>query len=1129
MNNKSNFDFIGEITLSLVGYVNKSEKNANQDSRTACFYARYALEQAIKWLYKHDKSLSYPYNDNLMALIHEPSFKQNLSPHPALFPKLLNIVKLGNRAVHDSRPIATQESTFIVKELWHFFVWLYKTYTPPEKQVAIPPFDESLLKQHAPADQQKTKEELQALQDKFERQEKAAQEAEENNMLLAQELHRVREELARVKAENEKRPDTHDYNEDETRDFYIDLLLREAGWDPQAKNTFEFPVKGMPNKAGDGYCDYALWGDNGLPLAVVEAKRTRVSPEKGRKQASLYADCLEKMYNQRPIIFYTNGYEHFIWDDSFYPPRAVQGFYNKEELQTLINRREDRSSFKTARINKDIVNRYYQHEAIKAVCSHLEDRERKSLIVMATGAGKTRTTIALVDVLMRHNWVKRVLFLADRIALVEQAHGAFKHHLSSATVVDLTKEKEDQKSRIMFSTYPTMMGLINETNGKQKRFGSGYFDLIILDEAHRSVYKKYGAIFDYFDSLLVGLTATPREDADRDTYNLFELQKGVPTYYYELDQAITDNYLVPPRKYGISLQLPSRGLKYSQLAQDEKEHYEECFYDEETDSVPEQVDGEAFNRWLFNENTVDIVLKTLMEHGVKVEGGDKLGKTIIFARSHKHAEFIFERFNKHYPAHAGKFAAVIDNYINYVGAIRRDFSKKDALPQIAISVDMLDTGVDIPEVVNLVFFKPVFSKVKFHQMIGRGTRLCPDLFGPGQDKQGFLIFDFCGNFEYFESNPEGSENSAGESLSTKLFKRRFEIADLLNAKEFGDDTYRSLRNDLLDRLNTEVNSMNTDNFIVRPKRKTVEKFQNRDAWNTLSPVDKQDVVRDLAELPTEMPSEEENAKRFDLLMFNIQLAILTKDYNFDRYIQAVKKLMQGLELKSAIPMVKNEMELIEALQSDEYWQNITVPMVDSARKRLRELIQYIDRKGREIVYSNFEDGIAEFTVDENPISISLDLPEYKAKVTAYIKQQQNDLVINKLKNNMAITKKELEHLEELLFKNGEFEDRKKFEKAFGHQEHLGLFIRKMVGLDRNAAKNAFTDFIQSRKLNPSQIRFVDLIINYLTQNGVMDIGALYEAPFTDLHELGVEAVFPDVHGDSLIEIIRGIEKNAQAA
>ena len=535
-------------------------------------------------------------------------------------------------------------------------------------------------------------------------------------------------------------PDTHDYNEAETRDRFIALLLKEASWTLDGPNDLEYEVDGMANATGKGFVDYVLWGADGLPLALVEAKRTRQTVEAGRQQAELYADRLEARFGRRPIIFLSNGYEHWIWNDLAAPPRAIGGFSKADELELAIQRRTSRKPLAGTRLNLDIAgrNRPYQQRAIRAITQHFEAGERTALLVMATGSGKTRTVIVLVDVLMRAGWVKRVLFLADRVSLVNQATGAFKAHLPDAAPVNLVTERTAD-GRVFLSTYPTIMNLIDGKGGRARPFGPGHFDLVVIDEAHRSVYQRYRAIFDYFDSYLVGLTATPKEDIDRNTYALFDQEDGVPTNVYSLEEAVRDGHLVPPHAIVVPLKIVQRGLRYEDLSDEEKDHWDSLEWGQ--DDIPDSVDPAEVNKRLFNQDTVDQVIAHVMERGIKVEGGDRLGKTILFAKNQAHAEFIEKRFNAAYPHYAGQFARIITHKTVGAQSLIDAFSKKNSNPHLAISVDMLDTGIDVPEVANLVFLKLIRSKTKFWQMLSRGTRLCTDLFGPGKDKTEFRIID----------------------------------------------------------------------------------------------------------------------------------------------------------------------------------------------------------------------------------------------------------------------------------------------------------------------------------------------------------------------------------------------------
>ncbi|MBK8516561.1 MAG: DEAD/DEAH box helicase family protein [Saprospiraceae bacterium] len=1108
----SNFSFIPSLWEKLSRTAKEAEKQVYGAPDHAAMLCRRSLEEWVRWMYENDADLTLPYDKSLNSLMHEQDFKDTIAP--LQFNHINLIRKLGNNAAHTNAKIKPQEALQSLQLLHGFIAWVTKVYS--DKRPEIKAFDESILPRVS--DQEKTKEELRKLEEAY---------LEQQDKLV-----KLEAELAAVKSIKERNishvlPPINP-NEELTRTIYIDTLLHEAGWDPNIAKGKEYPVYNcMPQadgSAGNGFVDYVLWGDDGKPVALVEAKRTRKDPTVGQHQAKCYADCLQKEFGQRPVIYYSNGFQTWMWDDTHYAPREVYGFYTKDELQMLIQRRITQKPLAGQTINPAITDRYYQQEAIRKVGEALENKQRDALLVMATGSGKTRVAASIIDLLSKANWVKRVLFLADRNALIHQAKVNLNDYLPHLPAVDLTKEKEDESSRIVFSTYQTMINMIDGEYHEDSRYYSvGHFDLIIFDEIHRSVYNRYKHIFKYFDGIRLGLTATPKAEADKDTYGLFGLQPNNPTYAYELDQAVTDGFLVPPKAIAVPIKFQRQGIKYAELSAEEKRTYEEQFTDPLTGEYPEEIDASALNQWVFNTDTVDKVLAHLMTFGIKIEGGDKLAKTIIFARSHKHARFIQERFDKQYPEYGGHFLQVIDYQVEYKYDLLNKFKVATNMPQIAVSVDMLDTGIDVPEVANLVFFKIVRSSSKYWQMIGRGTRLCKDLFGYGEDKKEFIIFDFCDNFEFFSNKPEGIEAISTKSLSQRLFEIRLRLAFVLLHEQ--DTELKEYGQSILDGLIKQTQALNGESFVVRQHWEVVEKYKDPNAWNALNDLDMKQLFDHIGPLMTET-DQDEMAKRFDALMLDIQLNILNGSTKQVQQINSVVFLAGKLSKKGSIPSVAQKMELIQEVQQKTFWESVSIVTIEKVRKDLRDLIKFIDVTERPIYQTNFEDEMDGVVKEFPVVYIVNNLDAYKRKVEQYLKEQSSHIIIHKLTHNIQITQDELNTLEQMLFEQGSIGTKEEFTKIYGDQP-LGRFIRHILGMDINAAKLAFGEILTEQTLNGNQIQFINTIINYLNKNGVIDPKKLFESPFTDINSGGILGLFDEKTSTKIISLIREINQNAE--
>ena len=1116
----------------------KVEQFALSDPRTACFYARRTIELLVEWVYDNDGQLQRPMTAQTLAdLMYARVFCDVAGDQMRRFRLLKD---LGNKAVHRSDPIRPGDAVLAARELFQVLRWFALTYGRDPQRVRGFSFNADLLpsRDAATAQQAQSREQLEALAEQLAERDQQLRDQRLATLASQEELDRLRQEITTLRKANEAatQPEP-DISELDTRRAYIDHYLEETGWVHGQSCTHEHEVQGMPNTTGTGYVDYVLWGDDGKPLGLVEAKRSSRDPMEGQRQAELYANCLEQRYGQRPLIFLSNGYRHRLWDDLRYPPREVQGFYKKEELETLIRRREIRQPLAQATISNSIAGRYYQQRAIRAICESLEQGRLKALLVQATGTGKTRTAISLTEVLTRCNWVKRVLFLADRTSLVLQAERAFRRFLPDCSPVNLVTNKGGE-GRVFLSTYPTMMNLIDAEDSRGvKRFGVGHFDLVIIDEAHRSVYQKYGAIFAYFDSLLSGLTATPREEIDRNTYELFDRETGLPTDEYGLDQAVADGFLVPFKPISVPLRFPREGISYAALSDEEKAEWDRLDWEENVQNSG-QVDSGAINAWLFNADTVDQGLKVLMTQGCQDASGDRLGKSVIFARNHKHAEFIRERFDHHYPHLAGKAARVIDNQVNYAQSLIDEFSDPRSDLRIAISVDMLDTGIDIPEIVNLVFFKPVRSRTKFWQMVGRGTRTCKDLFGPGRDKECFWIFDLCQNLEFFLGEGGAESTAAPETLSTRLFRSRLALIETLDQKALQQDVAMdgglvAHRHSLAELLRCHVAACPADNFVVRPHLQLVEQFRTSEAWASLSPDDHQTLSSTLAPLPSAYAEQQgdtdADARRFDLLLYTLQLTLLRAEPRFARLQRQLRELAAQLEARANIPQVAAELELIRDLLIDEWWQDVTVPMLDEVRRRLRALVGLIETTAQEPLYTNFTDELGELRELDAAALLSRDeFQQFRLRAREFLRAHDDHLTMQRLRRNQPLTPADLEELQRFLLSHG-IGSEQAIHRAAEECNGFGLFIRSLVGLDRNAAKELFADFLAQGTHTATQIRFINELIDELTSRGVMDPARLYDPPFSDLAPMGPEDLFSEAEVDNICHLLELITARAMAA
>ena len=1116
-----NFDFLNgrqEFSLFAASAV-EAEKVFATSSAMCVIGCRKALELAVKWVYTVDNGIQAPYKDNLSALIHEYTFKKQLPP--LLFGKIKGIVTFGNMAVHTGKIVPPAFAVQSLKSLFEFIQWVDYSYG---SDYQVRTFDaQRIPKTHVSLDMQKIL-----------AQESLLGEKDAEIERLRQQLAELADKYTGAKERNRQSRTIimEDLSEFSTRKIYIDAMLLGMDWElegPDSDVSQEYEVEGMAGVPGQkGYADYVLWGRDGKPLAVVEAKKACKDPNTGRTQAKLYADCLELRFGQRPVMFTTNGFDTFFWDDKGGPQRKVSRIFSKTDLERIIERRTSRLPLESITISNAITDRYYQQGAIRSVCEEISRGVRKHLLVMATGTGKTRTAASLVDVLSRGHHITNVLFLADRTALVSQAKDDFKTYLPNMSLCNLCANKDDASARIVFSTYPTIMNAIDREKSKDggMLFSPAHFDLIVIDESHRSIFKKYRAIFEYFDAILLGLTATPKTEVARNTYEFFELENGVPTYVYDYDTAVhQDHVLVPYYNYEVTTKFLSEGITYEELSDEDKERYEDDFTEDGV--MPDSIPSQALNDFVFNQKTMDLVLQDLMERGIMVNGGERIGKTIIFAQNKRHAEFILERFNKLYPQYHGTWASRVVCDDSYAQTVIDNFKEAEKTPYIVVSVDMMDTGIDVPACVNLVFFKKVRSKTKFWQMIGRGTRLCPELTCTDliereeyTGKKRFLIFDYCGNFEYFRQVKHTTEGEVPISLSENIFRKCVRlVAAFQDASKF-DGAYQPWRRELTELCQGRIAGLNTDLFHVRLALKHVEKFKKPEAFICLSELDQQELTEHIAPL-VHFDEADAMALRFDNFIYGFILNVLDESPLVKRDMARLVTTARLLEKKSSIPQVAAKLPLLRQISAPELWKDIDICKLEDIRRELRALIRFLDEGSkRKDIITILTDPILDSTAgiplpEEDPFE------SYKMKVNRYIEEHKNSLAIYNLTHNISLTRKDYEELERVFTQ--ELGSKEDYVKTFGDTP-FGLLIRKIAKLDHEAVLAAFSEFINDQSLNSRQIAFVQKVITHIEQNGyIEDISVLTKAPFDKPAKL---LDFDEIRQRRLLAVIKSVRDNA---
>jgi type I restriction enzyme R subunit len=1113
-----NFEFLRPTWADLADLGALAEQYAHPDPQSAVAKLRTFAEQIVLFIY-HRHGLPRPYQPNLNDLLTAATFVQSV---PRVVVSKLHTLRIqGNRGAH-GETVLPKSAVMLIQEAHELGRWMHLNYANGKKEECSP-FSPPSSTDGTEVERKLKKEKASILQLY------AAREAEMQKLLadLAAARSKVKvveETVAQLQAaqtQGQQVADALAFDEEMTRRRLIDSLLAAAGWNvgPDGSSTEqvgqEVEVSGQPTPSGKGKVDYVLWGDNGKPLGVVEGKKTAVDAEAGRTQAKCYADGLEKKHGQRPAIFYTNGHDIWLWNDaSGEPPRKLFGFYSPDSLAYLLYQRTNQEPLTKTAPNPAIAGYMYQIEAIKRVVERFAAKHRQALIVQATGTGKTRVAVSLCDVLLRAKWAKRILFLCDRRELRKQAHNVFKEFLPGEPRTFVTAAtSKDRDKRIYLATYPAMMECYES-------FDPGFFDLIIADESHRSIYNRYRELFAHFDALQVGLTATPVEFIARNTYRIFGCEDRDPTVYFSFEDAINSvpPYLVPFEVVTHTTPFLRKGIKYSEMTEEQRRQLEE------DEAVPAAVDYEQaeVDKAVFNKDTNRLILRNLMETGIRDATGTRVGKSIIFARNHNHAVLLQNLFDEMYPQYGGQFCRVIDSHDDRAEELIDDFkgAGKNKDLTIAISVDMLDTGIDVRAIVNLVFAKPVYSYVKFWQMIGRGTRLCENLFGPGRHKTHFLIFDHWKNFEFFDTQYKPVEPKQAKSLTQQVFEARIRLADaaLQQAQPIVFESVIGL-------IAQDIADLPDNTIAVKEKWKEIQAASRPERLQKFDAATKHLLLDEIAPLMQwRNISGSEAAHKFDHLVCRLQTEHLKESSSFNDL--KAELLGQLDDLRMNLSQVKAVAPAISEARTADFWSGVSFDRLEDLRAKVRGVMKYRQGGGGggplppKVIDIKEDPALVER--QRHVVKLDgLQLAAYRNRVEKVLRDlfESND-TLQRIKKGQPVSEADLEALTSLVLTQDPMLDLHDLVEYYPDcAGHLDFAIRTIIGLDAAAVHKRFTAFVHKHNLNSAQLRFLDLLQNHIARYGSIEVARLYEEPFTLVHSDGLDGVFDRKLAEEVVAVI----------
>ncbi|MGF6905906.1 DEAD/DEAH box helicase family protein [Fusobacterium sp. PH5-44] len=1130
----ANFDFLinkKEYTLFSEACI-KTERILST-SLTMCILGSYeALELAVRWVYSVENISSRDKYKTLEEFISDPLFVSLVDKKVYL--KLPYIIKLWKYTLESDDNLTKDDGVLALSILFEFVTWIDYTY-------GLEYFPRELKEEDIPVDIITSINEEMALENRS-----ILQKNREEIKKFQDQVTSVGQYFVSKKVTNRETRKfvPNDFDTMSVREYYIDLDLKFAGWDLEidVKKGIQYTIGNMVDGKEKIAIDYVLLGKDGLPLAIIEGKYSLEDFEYGRKRALKYAAHIGNDMRRIPVVFLLHGGNYYYLENLNSTPRMISGIFNIEDLHRIRNQVKSKKNLVTVSADPRITNYTYQIEAAKAVIHDIGENKRKSIVFISSGLGKTRILAGVIDLMSRANYISSVLYLTGRKTNLKYVKKMLKNLIVGMSVGEYSEEL-DENTRLVISTTESIMKEIGNISGSgEKYFSPGQFDLIVVDEVYRNTVVAYKKIFDYFDSLVVGISPLPQSDIDSKISEFFNLKQDENSYIYHYEEALQkEKIIVPYNVVNIPNRLFENEMFYDQLSTENKNHCEETYTDDKSKML-NWVPSVMNNNYLMSVHTIDLALEDIMKVGIISSKDECIGKTILFAQNKNHAELILQRFRMKFTEFASDFAKIA--YCDDNNAVD-DFVDPEKKVNLLIDVGFATAGLDLPEVVNVVLFKKIYSKYEFYQMVNIGNRSCKNITlvdskeGLYIGKKRYYVFDYLGNFDFFNEEKNHTDGLEIKNVSEEIFSRCVEIVYSIQKESLIDRESHNFSEKIINFLIEQVKKAGKEFDNVHFQLSNIERYYRKNTYfPALKEEDKKILITQVAPL-IEIDGSDEHALQFDNFMYGLILAQLEGTAFVIKAKRQLVNICNMLKKNEHIDPIRKEKEFIEYYGSRKFLDNSTIVDLENLRMKIRTLMKYVfeiisetaDENTQKTTLEKMETDLNasnEDVLEEMEKEIEKDdgvdnIREYKEKVTRWIKSKLLLSAIYKLRNNMPLLPQDYKDLEKAFTKT--LGTKKEYESAYGNLPY-GLLVRETIPLERESVKVAFFNVNTDKTLNEEQKAFISKMMEYIINHGYMDELKLVNGEIEGFDKF--EDIFDNEREKKIIKILREIKGNASS-